>query len=336
MSVPNTQHRVVVAAFPDGIPQPTDFRVEEALVPDAEAGEVLVRVIDLSLDPYLRSVLSGRHIGHTRPEIGALMPGRATAEVVRSDDATLPVGSHVVAETGWQQYAAVPRASLRRVDRSDAPLSTALGILGMPGLTAWAGITQRMSLHRGKTFVVSAAIGGVGSTAGQLARVHGCRVIGIAGGAQKCALAVSHFGFDACIDYRDNDWETRLHDATPSGIDAYFDNTGGRILEGVLRQLVVGGEIVLCGLIDQYNTGVPYALPLAPVIGKRATLRGLVVYDFESQYPEYLAFAAPLVRNEQLRYLEDRSNGLTSAPLAFHRLMSGQNIGKAIVAVGEP
>ncbi len=335
-TLPTSQQRIVVARIPVGVPSPEDFRLETVPLPTVGDGEVLVRTIDLSLDPYLRSVMAGRHLGHSAPGVGGPMPGRATAQVVVSEDPAYPMDSYVLAETGWQEYASVSTTRLRHLDPHAAPLSASLGVLGMPGLTAWAGVTQLLSLHPGQTFVVSAALGPVGSTAAQLARRADCRTIGIAGSDAKCALAVQHFGLDACINYRSTTWEEALRSAAPDGVHAYFDNTGGPILEGVLRQLTLGGHIVLCGLIDQYNTGVPYALPLAPVIGKRAHLHGLVVYDHEPRLPQFLAVAEPLVRSGAMAYLEDRAHGLSAAPAAFHRLMSGQNVGKSVVAVGAP
>lgn len=331
--LPAQQERIVVARLPVGVPTPDDFALESAPLPIIVDGELLVRTIDLSLDPYLRSVMAGRHLGHAAAGPGRLMPGRATAQVVASRDESFAVGAYVLADTGWQEYAAIPGSQARRLDPHDAPLTSALGVLGMPGLTAWAGVTQLLSLRAGQTFVVSAALGGVGSAAGQLARHAGCRVIGIAGSEEKCALVVEHFGFDACINYHKGAWEDALRVAAPDGIDAYFDNVGGAILEGVLRQLRLQGHIVLCGLIEQYNTGIPYALPLAGVIGKRAHLHGLVVYDHEPRMNEYLTLAQPMVRNGTLRFLEDRAHGLSAAPAAFQRLMSGHNIGKAVVAV---
>ena len=331
--LPTHQQRVVVARVPVGVPTPEDFRVEFAPIPVVGDGELLVRTIDLSLDPYLRSVMAGRHLGHAAPGSGGLMPGRATAQVIASHVASISVGTYVLAETGWQEYAAVPGSRVRQLDPRIAPLSASLGVLGMPGLTAWSGVTQLLSLSPGQTFVVSAALGAVGSVAGQLARHAGCRVVGVAGGREKCARVVQQFEFDACINYHDEHWEDALRVAAPDGVDAYFDNAGGVILEGVLRQLQLRGHIVLCGLIGQYNSGVPYALPLAPVIGKRAHIHGLVVYDFESRMDDYLAIAEPMIRDGTLRFLEERATGLTAAPAAFQRLMSGQNIGKSVVAV---
>jgi len=331
--VPQDQQCVVVSREPVGVPHAEDFRIESTSIPAVLDGELLVRTIDLSLDPYLRSVMAGRHMGHAAPAIGHIMPGRATAQVVVSSDPAFDVGAYVLAETGWREYASVAASSVRRLDHADVPLSAALGILGMPGLTAWAGVTQLMSLQPGETFAVSAPLGPVGSTAGQLARQRGCRVVGIAGSDEKCAAAVGHFGFDACVNYREASWEEALRTAAPDGVHAYFDNAGGAVLEGVLRALNLRGTIVLCGLIGQYNTGVPYALPLGPVIGKRAHLHGLVVYDFEHRQAEYLAEATPLLRDGMLRLLEDRSEGLASAPTAFSRLMRGENVGKALVAV---
>jgi hypothetical protein len=329
------QQRIELARVPRGIPVEEDFRLVEAEVPEPAEGQFLGRVVYLSLDPYLRSAIAGRHPGHDACRPGDLVPGRAVAEVVRSRHPALSSGDFVLVASGWQEYCLSDGAGVRRIEEEGAPLSAYLGVLGMPGLTAWAGVTQLLRPRAAETVVVSAATGPVGGTAGQIAKRLGCRVVGIAGSAAKCAHAVAEFAFDACVNHKEQGFRAELAAACPDRIAAYFDNVGGAVLEAVISELGLNGRIALCGLIDQYNTGVPYALPLAPVIAKRARLMGLVVYDYESRYAEFLGQALGWLREGRLRYLEDRAQGLAAAPLAFRRLMSGQNFGKSLVVVGE-
>jgi NADPH-dependent curcumin reductase CurA len=330
----NRQQRVVLARIPTGTPVEDNFRVIDGEVPEPGAGEFLARTVYLSLDPYLRSAIAGRHMGHAPAAVGDLMPGRSVALVVRSRHPDVLEGGFVVMETGWQEYAVSNGRGIRRLDPTLAPLSTALGLLGMPGLTAWAGLTQLARPVPGETLVVSAATGGVGSSVGQLAKVMGCRVIGVAGSDEKCAIAARVFGFDGCVNYRHESWRDDLAQATRRRVDVYFDNVGGPVLEAAMDLLVPRGRVVLCGLIGQYNTGVPITMPLAPVIRARAQMFGLVVYDYEPLFDSYVARAAAWLREGRMRVLEDRAHGLASAPAAFARLMSGQNVGKSIVVVG--
>jgi NADPH-dependent curcumin reductase CurA len=320
--------------LPRGVPLPDDFETVEAALPEPAAGQLLCRVVYLSLDPYLRGAISGRHLGHAPLRPGDVVPGRSLAQVVRSRLAGFADGDYVVAETGWREHALSAGQGARKVDPAAAPLSTALGVLGMPGLTAWAGVVELLRPRAGDTFVVSAAAGPVGSTAGQLARIAGCRVVGIAGSAEKCAHATGLFGFDACVDYKHPRWRDHLAAACPDGVDGYFDNVGGDTLQAVLEQLRPGGTVVLCGLVSQYNLDAPTGLSLGPVIARRARLLGLVVYDHEHRFAEFHTRASAWLREGRLRYLEDRATGLPSAPAHFHRLMSGQNVGKSLVVVG--
>jgi len=328
------QRVIVLARVPHGVPAEDDFRLEPAEIPEPGPGQVLGRVLYLSLDPYLRSAIAGRHMsrkGGVAP--GEVVPGRSIVQVVRSAHAAFAPGDYALAETGWCEYAVVEGAAARKLDPTLAPLSTFLGVLGMPGLTAWAGVTDLLRPRSGETFVVSAAAGPVGATAGQIARIAGCRVVGIAGSDAKCAHVMDAFGFDACVNYKKDAWREALARACPDGIDMYFDNVGGEILEAVIAGLRMRGRIALCGLIGQYNTGVPYALPLAPVIGKRARLMGLVVYDYEARTDEFTQAASRWLADGRLKWLEDRADGLPAAPAAFRRLMSGENFGKSIVVV---
>ncbi len=322
---------VVLKRFPDGIPCSDDFAVVAA--PAATGGDgVRVRVRFLSLDPYLRSVMSGRHVGHSMAP-GDIVPGGGVGEVVESTSLDFAPGDWVQGEFGWREDAIIPVGQVRKLPSGVAP-STALGVLGMPGLTAYAGVNDILQPGAGQTIVVSAPLGPVGSTVGQLAKRAGARVVGIAGGARKCELALSVLGFDDCIDYRSEDFVAALHRACPNRIDAYFDNVGGRVLEAALGHLNLHARVALCGLIDQYNKAErPPGPNLGPVIAARATLTGLVVYDHFHRLPAMLDELVPLVKAGELKYLEDIAQGIESTPAAFARLMRGENIGKALVAL---
>jgi hypothetical protein len=331
--MPVIQQIVCVLRHPDGAPRVEDFVLHEAPLPVPQAGELLLRTILLSIDPYLRAQLGARYLA-ARPPLGALVPGSAVAEVIDSRDPRVAVGEYVVAECGWREYATVAADSARRIDAARAPLSTALGVLGIPGLTAWAGLRTIGKPQRGETVLVSTAAGAVGSLAGQLAARSGARAIGIAGGAAKCALAVQEFGYTACVDYKAPDFEAQLRAACPDGVDVYFDNVGGRVLEAALSLLRLRARVVLCGLIDQYNAAERPAGPnLGPVIGARATLTGLVVFDHLADFPLLIDELAPLLASGTLRWREDVRNGLASAPQAFVDVMRGANLGKALVRV---
>lgn len=331
---PRRQQVVELARSMTGVPVPEDFRLAERQVPSLPAGGLLLRSIYLSLDPYLRSAMSGRHLGHAPTAVGDMPPGRAIAEVVESSHSSIPAGTLVIAETGWQHYAASDGRGVAVITDRTSPLSAHLGVLGMPGLTGWVGVTQLIQPKAGDTVVVSAPVGPVGSAAGQIAKIHGCRVVGVSGSVGKCRIAVDELGFDACVSYRDADWRDQLKTACPDGVHGYFDNAGGDVLEAVMANLRPYGTVALCGLIDQYNTGVPYKLSVASIIGKRAQMKGLVVYDFADRQAEYARLAAGWLADGRMRYREDRALGLEAAPAAFCRLMRGANTGKSLVVVG--
>jgi NADPH-dependent curcumin reductase len=325
--------RVVLARVPRGEPVEADLRLETVTAPGPVGGQLLVRVLELSVDPYLRGALAGRHLGTPAVPIGGLVPGESVAEVV-APAAGFTAGDLVIAGTGWQEWAVVDPAGARRVSVPDGvPPSAALGVLGMPGLAGYAAVTRMLALTPGDTVAVSAATGPVGSTTGQLARLAGCRTVAIVGGAGKARAAVNHFGYAAAVDRRAPDWQQRLRAACPDGVDAYLDNAGGDVLRGVVGQLAVGARVVLCGLMDQYNDGPQSTLPAGPLIGRRAIVRGLVVYDHEDLWPRFTARVGGLLREGRLRLLEERHAGLTAAPAAFCRLMRGENLGKVVVEV---
>ncbi|WP_169808790.1 MDR family NADP-dependent oxidoreductase [Microtetraspora niveoalba] len=329
-AVPAAQRRIVLARRPDGVPAEADFRVETAAVAPPGPGEALVRTVHLSLDPYVRGTLTGRDLGHPPVRPGDLVPGRAVARVVDT-------GEWVLAETGWQEYAAVPSTSLRPLSLPPGvPRTAALGALGTPGLTAYAAVTRLLRPAVGDTVVVSSATGAVGGVAGQLAALAGARTVAVAGGPEKCRIAVEHFGYTAAVDRHDPSWTEALAAACPDGVDGYLHMAGGAVLEGVLNRLAVGGRVVLCGLPENANeVGTPAALPAGLLMRTRAVVRGLVVFDHEDLAPRFARRVGALVAEGRLRLLEDVHEGLESAPAAFRRLMSGGNAGKTIVRVAQ-
>lgn len=335
-----TNIQVQLARQPEGNPKAGDFQVVKAQIPKVGDGQFLARNVYLSLDPYLRGAIAGRHMGHQRLNQGDVIYGRCIAEVVESKHRDYKAGEYILIESGWQQFY-VSDGSLddevRKVDPAMAPLSAFLGVLGMPGLTAWAGVEKLANPGLGSTFVVSAATGPVGGTAGQLAKAKGCRAVGLAGSDEKCRIVVNEYGFDACINYKNKTWTEELKAACPNGVDTYFDNVGGPMLDAITQQLNLYGKIVLCGLMSQYNRATDSAFNghnLGPFVGKRAQLLGLVVYDYYARYGEFHKAAAPLLKAGRLKFHEDRANGLEKAPEHFVKLMSGLNTGKALVTIG--
>ncbi|WEN14154.1 NADP-dependent oxidoreductase [Rhodanobacter sp. AS-Z3] len=335
MVTPDTQQAVQLLRYPVGAPQLDDFGMVVRPVPQPAAGHVLLQTQLLSMDPYLRPLLAGRYVV-PRPALATIVPGMGLARVVQSDHAAFSVGSWVVGETGWCEYAVANPADLRPVDPALAPPSTALGVLGIPGLTAWSGLNSIARPKRGETLLVSTATGAVGSVVGQLARLAGCRTVGIVGLEDKRQIALDDFGFDACVSYLSPNFVDELRTACPHGIDVYFDNVGGAVLEAAVSLLRRHARVVLCGLSSQYNQDQrPPGPNLGPVIGARARLEGLVVYDHLHRFAEFQAEVAPLIPSGAVRYREEVSQGLESAPQVFVDLMQGKNRGKAMVRVGE-
>jgi NADPH-dependent curcumin reductase CurA len=334
MQFPDTQQAVHLLRYPVGAPQLEDFGVARVAVPQPVAGQVLLRTQILSVDPYLRPLLAGRYVV-PRPDLGSVVPGQALARVVQ-DGGGFAVGDWVVGETGWCEYAVADPPSLRRVDPTLAPASTALGVLGIPGLAAWAGLASIGHPRKGETVLVSTATGVVGSVAGQLARRAGCRTVGIVGLEDKRRIATDEYGYDDCVSYLSPDFVAELKAACPDGIDVYFDNVGGAVLEAAISLLRRHARVVLCGLSSQYNQEQrPPGPNLGPVIGARARLEGLVVYDHLHRFAQFQAEVAPLIRSGALRYREEFSDGLERAPQAFVDLMHGRNRGKTLVRVGD-
>ncbi len=328
-------HRITFARRPHGLPVVEDFGADVTAIPAVGTGQFLSRTVYLSLDPYYRNVMKNSQIYQDRLAPGDVMIGETVAQVVESKHDDYQPGDYVAVRNGWQEYALSSGQGVRKLDPNVAPISTALGVLGMPGLTGYAGTVVLGEPKPGETFVVSAATGPVGSTAGQVARMMGARVVGIAGTKEKCDYAVRELGFAACVNYKEGDLSTALKAACPDGIHVYFDNVAGDTLAAVLRNLAMHARIVLCGMIEAYSMETPPAGPfLGPIVGARATMKGLVVYDYMQRMPELTRVVGGWIRAGQFRYREDITDGLARAPQAFCALMRGANFGKALVRVG--
>lgn len=326
--------RITFARSPRGLPVPEDFGADEIAIPVPSEGQFLSRTIYLSLDPYYRNVMKNSQIYADRLAAGDVMVGETVAEVMESRHSQFAAGDIVAVRNGWQQYALSNGVAVRKIDPAIAPVSTALGVLGMPGLTGYAGTVYLGQPLPGQTFVVSACTGPVGSTAGQVAKHMGARVVGIAGSAEKCDYAVKEMGFDACVNYKEGDLAAALKAACPRGIDVYFDNVAGDTLVAVLRNLAIGARIVLCGMIEAYSMDTPPPGPwLGPVVGARASMKGLVVYDHLNRMEEMTRVVSGWIRDGSFRYREDVAIGLENAPEAFCALMQGRNFGKSLVKV---
>lgn len=327
--------RVLLKQRSEGIPGEQDFELASVAKDVPGADELLCETLYLSLDPYLRGKISGRHISGAINE-GELMAGEAISRVIESKSAQFRQGDIIAAHSGWQSHPVINANAARTVNPDLGPLSTLLGILGMPGLTAYAGMTRLAELKSDDTVVVSAASGPVGSMVGQIAKRYGCDVVGIAGSAKKCRWAIEQAGFDHCINYKSEPLRDGLARTCPDGIDVYFDNVGGDTLQACMEQLAVSARVILCGLIAQYNTD---AMPPGPnpafIIKARATVRGLVVYDHEDLRPEFEQRVSRWLKQGDIKYQEDRVDGLAAAPGLFCRLMRGENFGKAIVKITE-
>ncbi|MEE8306766.1 MAG: NADP-dependent oxidoreductase [Gammaproteobacteria bacterium] len=327
---------VLASPLDESMPRPDNFQVVESGVPDPGDGEFLVRHIYVSLDPFQRMALSGRY-GFAPGTLGDSGVPRAetVGQVMASRHPDFKEGDYVAHFGGWQNYSLSDGSEARKVDPQRAPLSTYLGVLGMPGLTAYASVVKLADIQPGQTALVSAAAGPVGSTLGQIAIQLGGRAIGIAGSDEKCAHVTDEFGFAHCINYKNDNYVDQLKEACGDGVDIYHDNVGGQMLINAFSVLKEYGTVVLCGLISGYNDpsqhkGLPLGLPLI----KRAVIKGLIVYDFKDKYDEYLDLAAPWVADGKMKYKEDRAEGVENAGAQFCKLMKGENFGKTLVVVG--
>jgi NADPH-dependent curcumin reductase CurA len=330
--------QITLAAAPVGMPQESDFRLMESPLPHAGAGEALVRTLYLSVDPYMRGRISGRNSYARGIQPGEVMIGGAVGRVVESNDPRLAPGDIVEGMLGWQDYAAAPAKTLRKLDPNAAPISTALYVLGMPGLTAYFGLLDICHPQPGETVVISGAAGAVGSLVGQIARIKRCRTIGIAGSPEKIRYITSDLGFDAGFNYKEtSDYTARLKPLCPNGIDVYFDNVGGAISDAVLRLINVRARISICGQISQYNVENPEPGPrwFGQLVVKRARAQGFLVSDYAERFSEGFQAMGQWLMQGKLKYREDVAQGLENAPQAFIGMLQGRNLGKQLVQVSE-
>ncbi|SEG57630.1 NADP-dependent oxidoreductase [Bosea lathyri] len=334
-----TNSRIVLASRPKGRPSPSDFRLEQAPVPTPGEGEVLLKIRYLSLDPYMRGRMSAAKSYSAPVEIGQVMEGGTVAEVLESRHAGFKPGDIVLSHSGWQSHALANGKQLRKLDPATAPVTTALGVLGMPGFTAYSGLLTIGQPKPGETVVVAAASGPVGSAVGQIARIKGARAVGIAGGPEKCAFVRETFGFDAVIDHRAPDLAEQLAAACPDGIDVYFENVGGKVWDAVFPLLNTFARIPVCGLVAQYNNEGEFEGPdrlpvvMRQVLSKSLTIRGFIQREFIAQRPAFEQEMPRWIAEGALKYKEDIVEGLERAPEAFIGLLEGRNFGKLIVKV---
>jgi len=331
--------RIVLASRPVGEPKPSDFRLEETPVPTPGDGQVLLRTIWLSLDPYMRGRMSDGPSYAAPVPIGGVMEAGTVNEVIASNNPGFAKGDIVLARAGWQTHALSDGKGLAKIDPKIAPISTAIGVLGMPGMTAYTGLLDIGKPQAGETVVVAAASGAVGSAVGQIAKIKGARVVGIAGGKDKCDYVKREFGFDECLDHRETDLAAKLKSACPKGIDVYFENVGGAVFEAVFPLLNAFARVPVCGLIAHYNDieAKPpkwAAMMMRSVLTKRLTIRGFIVSDFAARHGDFLRDTSGWVREGRVKYKEFVTEGLDSAPEAFMGLLKGANFGKQLVRVG--
>jgi NADPH-dependent curcumin reductase CurA len=320
---------------------PGNFRLVETALPPLQDGQVRVRNHFLSLDPYMRGRMSEGPSYAAPVPIDGVMEGGTVAEVIASNNAKFATGDIVLCHSGWQTHALSDGKGLRKIDPQLAPISTAVGVLGMPGMTAYTGLHEIGKPQKGETLVVAAASGAVGSAVGQIAKIAGARAVGIAGGADKCRYVRDELGFDDCLDHRDPDLASKLKAACPNGIDVYFENVGGKVWDAVLPQLNAFARVPVCGLIADYNAVSgevpgPNRMPalMRAVLVKRLNLRGFIVSDFAALHGDFLRDMSQWLRDGKVKHREFVTEGLASAPEAFIGLLKGANFGKQLVRVG--
>lgn len=341
MTSNSTNRAITLAARPVGAPKPSDFRLVERAVPTAGNGQVLLRSLWLSLDPYMRRRMDDVKSYAPAVQIGEVMVGGAVSVVAASKHSGFAVGDLVVGRTGWQEYALSDGEGLMKVDPKLAPLSTYLGVMGMPGMTAYVGLANIGKPQPGETLVVAAASGAVGSVVGQIAKMKGCRVVGIAGDPDKVRYLTEQLGFDVGLDHRAPDFAAQLEAACPKGIDVYYENVGGKVWQAVFPLLNPFARVPVCGVIAHYSDS---ALPPGPdrsmalmsaILWKRLTLRGFIVSDFASQQGDFMRDMAGWLKSGKMKYREDVVVGLENAPQAFIGLLEGRNFGKLLVKIAD-
>jgi len=328
--------QIVLKSRPVGAPTESNFELIDSSVPEPSEGQFLARTIYLTVDPYMRGRMSGLKTYIDPQPVNAVMQGGTVSQVIKSRHGKFSEGDFLLGFDGWQEYAVSDGKGAQKLDPLKGSLSLALGVLGMPGLTAYSGLLDMGKPKAGETVVVSAAAGAVGSVVGQIAKIKGCRAVGFAGSAEKCQIVKKEFGFDACINYKTENLHDALRIACPQGIDVYFDNVAGDILDAVLQQINVGARIPLVGMISQYNAVEPPPGPnLLPVLIKRATIQGFIVSDHFNRMPEFLRDVSQWIKEGPLKYREHLVHGIDEAPRAFLGLFRGENVGKVIVQVSD-
>lgn len=331
--MPQMNRRIVLASRPQGQVSLDNFRLEEAPLAELRDGRFLVRNIYLSVDPYMRGRMNDAKSYAAPVALGDVMGGGTVGEVVESKHDGFAVGDKVTGMFGWQDYAVSDGAGVRKIDDTRVPLTAYLGVAGMPGVTAWYGLNKIIAPRAGQTIVVSAASGAVGSVVGQLAKLAGCRAVGVAGGAEKCRYVVEELGFDACVDYKAGKLYEDLKAATPDGVDGYFENVGGEVFDATLSRMNPFGRIAVCGMIAGYDgQPVPLKQPLI-ILTMRLLVQGFIITEHLDVWPEALRTLASLVAQQKLRYRESIVEGLDHAPDALIGLLRGKNFGKQLVKI---
>ncbi|MCL0031658.1 NADP-dependent oxidoreductase [Dehalococcoidia bacterium] len=327
----------VLKKRPEGYPSIDDFDIVNSPIPDPKHGEVLIKTLYLSLDPYMRGRLRDAKSYASPVGLGEVITGEVVGRVIRSNYQSLEVGDIVTAHIGWQQWGSIPGQMVRKVDSQKPPISTSLGILGMPGLTAYFGLLEIGKPIVGETLVVSAASGAVGAIVGQLGKMMGCRVIGTAGTNQKVNYIVDELGFDGAINYKTQNVESEIHKLCPNGIDIYFDNVGGEVTDIVMNNLAMYARIIICGQISQYNSVGQEQGPrnLWALIRTRSKIQGMLVTDWERKHEQARTRLSEWVLSEKLKYKEYVVEGFEKSPQAFIGLMNGENFGKLLIHVSE-
>ncbi len=331
----DTNLQILLNRRPNGAPVPEDFRIVETAIPQPGAGEVLVRAQFLSLDPYMRGRMNDVKSYSKPVGLGDVMEGQSAGVVVASNHPGFAAGDQVLGGFGWQRYSVRPGAALFKMGGDSASLSTSLGVLGMPGLTAWKGLEDIGQPKAGETIVVGAASGAVGQVVGQIGKIRGCRVVGVAGGKDKCDWVVRELGFDACLDHH-GDLKAQLDAACPNGIDVYWENVGGDLQAAVLPRMNDFGRVVVCGLIAEYNDTTARPGPnLRLVLVKRLRIQGFIVSDNDgwARYPSFRQQMVGWMGEGRMKFREDIVHGLRNAPEAFIGLLKGKNFGKMVIAV---
>lgn len=332
----SVNRQITLVSEPEGIPKESDFRMIEGPIPRAGAGEALVRALYLSVDPYLRQRLNGRAVIARAPHLGDVVLGGMVGQVVESNDPRVAKDDIVEGVLGWQEYAVAPAKSLRKLDPSVAPITTALYVLGLPGLTAYFGLLDICRPQPGETVVISGAAGAVGSVAGQIAKIKRCRAVGLVGANDKVHFVTRDLGFDGAINYREaDDYPARLAEFCPNGIDIYFDTIGGRVTDEAMRLLNTKARVAVCDQLAQYDDEEPETGPrwLAQLVMKQAKIEGFLVQQFSDRFEEALRQLSVWLRERKIKHQEDIVEGLENAPRALISMLEGQFIGKQLVKV---